>query len=403
VIAPELRPMRAYRWTALAIGCLAQGIFGFCFFPGLASIGPAIGQHFQIDLLKIGFLFSALLLGPVLTLLAWGYAVDRWGDRLAMTIGLLGGGLALLAASFSTAFPAVVVELAAGSMLAATTSVAGSRIVIGWFDARERGLAMGIRQMSALVGGGLAALVMPGFTTAFGIPALFVLLSGTCGIGAVAAAIGIRTPPVATPIAATDRRSLVSDQRMWHLAVGAGVIVLGQNCLVAYAVIFLTDYRHLPLQVSALIFLTAQLGGGVARVVAGNISDRMQLRIKPIRWGAVGASALVAGVAATAPLSPGYVVAILVMAMMVVMIPNGLAYIAGAELAGADRAGAAVGMLLTVFAVAGVAAPILFGFVVTGAGWPGGFLMVAALGLAGWAVLAPLARTEAEPTSPARV
>jgi MFS family permease len=77
----------SYRWFVLTIGIFAQMCVS-AMTAGLPAIGPAIQQHFSISLLQTGALFSALITGSALTLVAWGVLADRWGERLVLGIGL---------------------------------------------------------------------------------------------------------------------------------------------------------------------------------------------------------------------------------------------------------------------------------------------------------------------------
>jgi hypothetical protein len=71
---------------------------------------------------------------------------------------------------------------------------------------------------------------------------------------------------------------------------------------------------------------------------------------------------------------------------------NGLSFAAVAELAGARRSGAAIGLQQTVLSGVGVVAPLVFAATVSRTSWGFAFLAAAAFPLAGWVALAPLRR-----------
>ncbi|PRC52634.1 MFS transporter, partial [Mycobacterium sp. ITM-2017-0098] len=67
---------------------------------------------------------------------------------------------AFAAASADSLFT-VGVFLFLGGMAAASSNTASGRLVVGWFDAGQRGLVMGIRQTAQPLGVGVGALIIP--------------------------------------------------------------------------------------------------------------------------------------------------------------------------------------------------------------------------------------------------
>src|ERR1700719_4254128 len=83
----------ARRWSMLAIA-LSSTMFANVFINGAAFLIPILHQGRGMDLAEAG-LFSAMpSIGIVFTLIAWGYVVDRLGER-----GVLALGSALTAAA----------------------------------------------------------------------------------------------------------------------------------------------------------------------------------------------------------------------------------------------------------------------------------------------------------------
>ena len=90
-----------YRWVVLAVGSAAQGATA-AYFLGLAAVAPDLRAHFGLSLAGVGTLIGVISVGLVATLIAWGGAADRFGERPVMTVGLLGAGAALGAAALVT-------------------------------------------------------------------------------------------------------------------------------------------------------------------------------------------------------------------------------------------------------------------------------------------------------------
>ncbi len=394
-----------YRWLVLVIGVAAQAALA-SFHQGLPAIGPALEQHFHIGLVAAGVLLSSVALGVAATLAVWGIAADRFGERVVLAAGLGGAAVALAAAALAAAalangYPLTLGALVSAGMLGSVANSASGRAVMSWFGARERGLALGIRQMATPLGGGLAALVLPLAATRWGVPAAFWVLAGFCALAAAACAAGLRRSP-ALPHATTGTRGPLRDPRLWRLATGGALIVAGQLSLVGYLVLFLSTHRGLAPVAAAAIFTGCQLAGALARVGAGAWSDRLGERIRPMRWLALlGAGLLAAtGLLVDAPL--GLLVPVIAAATVVNMSTNGLAFTATGELAGMERAATAMGFQNTFLFISGTAAPIAFGAIAALGGWRAGFSFLVVTALAGWLVLTPLIAAERrgwEPTA----
>src|SRR3954451_9895440 len=149
--ATRLRPGSRYRWTVLAVGTGAQAATS-AYFQGLASIAPALRQANGLSLTGLGLLLAAPTAGLVLTLLAWGRASDRFGDRAVMTVGLTGSAGCLAGAALAHGAVTLGLLRVGAGAVGASVNAASGRAVLAWFTSSQRGMAMGIRQTAAPVG-----------------------------------------------------------------------------------------------------------------------------------------------------------------------------------------------------------------------------------------------------------
>ncbi|HEY4418790.1 MAG TPA: MFS transporter, partial [Pseudonocardia sp.] len=69
-----------YRWVVLAVGSVAQAATA-TYFLGLSAVTPALRDHFGLGLAGVGALIGGISVGLVLTLITWGGAADRFGER----------------------------------------------------------------------------------------------------------------------------------------------------------------------------------------------------------------------------------------------------------------------------------------------------------------------------------
>jgi MFS family permease len=182
----------------------------------------------------------------------------------------------------------------------------------------------------------------------------------------------------------------LADARLWRLCVGSGIYVYAQVGVLGFGVLFLHDEHGLSEAEAGLVLAVSQVLAIGFRIGAGRWSDLLGSRVRPLRW--IGL-AVAAGMIATAALAGGPLVLLVVTLALAggfSMAWNGLSFTAAAELAGARRSGAAIGLQQTVLSGIGVAAPVLFAASVSASSWSLAFLAAAVLPLAGWALLRPL-------------
>lgn len=372
-----------YRYVVLAVGTAAQAATA-TYLLGLAAVTPALRAYFGLDLAHVGLLIGAVSVGLVTTLIGWGGATDRYGERGVMTVGLLGAAVAL----GSTAL--VRDPLVAGGLLllagasGASVNAASGRAVLTWFPARRRGTAMAVRQTSVPIGAALAAVALPVISTA-GVPAVFGSLAITCLLAAGVVAVWVREPPdrpARGSVPAAGLREVLADPRLLRLG-GAGLLLVVPQFLGS---VFLVEVLHTGAGVSlalagGLLALT-QVLGAAGRLVNGAWSDRTGSRLGPLRIVAI-AVAIGFGLAALVePGPPTLLVAVLVPAAALAISWNGLVFTAAGELAPPGRAATAMAASNTANYVGAAITPALGGLVAQALGWPAMLAMgaVAAVG-----------------------
>jgi sugar phosphate permease len=380
-------PQRRYRWTVLSAGVVAQAAYAATAL-GLPAIAPAIRSEFDLTLTQTGVVLAASFLGSMPTLLLWGIVADVVGERIVITVGLAASAGALVWAGYASSFATLVLALAVAGGLAAGVNSASGRAVMAWFGAEERGLALGIRQMAVPLGGAVGAVVLPLLERHISLRAAFVGLAAGCLVGAVVAFILIRVEPT------EDHSALarpLRDPRVWLICIGSTFFVTTQLSLLGFFVLFLHDDRGVSTAVAAAALAVTQVLGGISRIALGRWSDRLRMRIVPLRRVGLGIAASVAATTVLLDASAWIVVPALVVAATFGLSWNGLSFAATAETAGPARSGAAIGLQQTFLAAGGLVAPIGFAAVVHNVSWRAAFALAAASPLVGYALLSPLA------------
>ena len=353
-------------------------------------MAPALRDRYHLSLGQTGILLGASLGGSVVTLVPWGMAADRLGERAVLVTGVGACGLALLVAARVSGFWPLLACLLGAGMAGASVQSASGRAVMAWFSQAQRGLALGIRQTAIPIGGFVVSLALPPLVRHEGPHAGFAALGIACLCSTVVAGLVLREGPPEHRAPSRAGPSPFRDRRVWSMAFGSALIVAPQMCLVGFTVVFLHDSRGVTAGAAAAVLATIQLFGIGGRIAAGRWSDVVASRIAPMRSIALATAivTLLAAAAVSAPLA--LLIPLLVVAGTLAMSWNGLAFAAAAEVSGRARSGVAIGLQQSVLNGLGAAYPPLFGAFVAATTWRYGFAAVALLPLAGRRVLRAL-------------
>jgi MFS family permease len=339
----------------LAAGTLAQASFSASSV-GLPALGPALKSHYGLTLGQTGVVLAAIGIGMLFTLLPWGLVADRLDERWVIAAGLTGAATLLFVASRTHGFGTVTAALVGAGALGASVNAASGRAIMAWFPASELGLALGIRQTAIPIGAAIGAGLLPVLASAGGTRVAFVFLGAACLTGAAIAAAFIRTGAPGEPELGDVSRP-VRDPRMWLLGAGTGLYLVAQIGIISFVVLFLHEHRGLSPHRAALVLVAIYVLAVAARIGSGTISDRLGNRLTPLRAIGVALAVLTAGVAAATDAPLALLIPLFVVAGMLSMAWNGLAYAAAAEAAGSARTGAALGFQQTLLGVMVAGAP----------------------------------------------
>lgn len=369
----------ARRWSMLAIG-LAATLCANVFINGVAFLIPTLHRERGLDLAEAGLVSSLPSFGMVVTLIAWGWVVDRLGERFVLAVGsALTAAAAFAAASTSSLF-AVGAFLFLGGMAAAGSNAASGRLVVGWFPPHQRGLVMGIRQTAQPLGVGVGALVMPQLAESRGIAAALLFPAIACVVAAAVSAVGVIDPP-RPPRAEAPTGDLVNPYRgsstLWRIHAASVLLVIPQGVLWTFTLVWLMTDRNWSAASAGAMVTAAQVLGAAGRIAAGRWSDKVGSRLHPVRSIAIGAAIAMGLLALTDSLGSPVSIAVMVVASVITVSDNGLAFTAIAEIAGPFWSGRALGTQNTSQLFATAVAPPAFGALIAAAGFPVAFALCA--------------------------
>jgi len=354
---------RPARWTVLWLATFQQVAVTFVRF-GLPALAPFFRPDLALSLSETGLLLGIFDVGAVLTFYLTGRLTRRFGERAVLAGGaFLTGILSALAAGGQELWQIALLLALAGTGFP-SSHVAGSQAVVDWFPARERGMAMGVRQAGLPIGGFAAAAVLPWLATAAGWRVALAAGGGVCvaaGLAVLAllpASCGLRDEPGTVPLQLPRGRVALAT------LAGNGLIFV-QFCLTGYLPLFLVDAFAWERAAAARMLLLVHLGGTAGRMGWGWLSDRTfgANRVPPllaVTAGGAGVLAALAMLDAGGSLSPGVAAGLALTGGLTILGWNALLSTFVAEMAGPATA-PVLGAMLTSLYVFSTAAPPLFG------------------------------------------
>ena len=368
-----------HRWSMLSIGLFAT-LCANVFINGIAFLIPTLHTEFGLNLAEAGLISAMPKFGMVLTLIPWGYLVDRVGEKFVLWTGSALTAAAALGAALSDSLLVMSGLLLLGGMAAASSNSASGRLVVGWFAPEQRGLAMGIRQTAQPLGVGLGALVIPQLAQSHGLGPAMMFPAAVCAAAAAVCAIGVQDPPrpARSDAPAADLANPYrGSSTLWRIHAVSVLLVVPQALMWTFTLVWLIAERGWSPASAGALVTGAQILGALGRIAAGRWSDRVGSRLQPIRVIAAAAAASMALLALTDALGSGWSVAVMIVASVVTVTDNGLAFTAIAEIAGPFWSGRALGAQNTSQLLATGLTPPLFGAVIGAAGYPAAFLVCA--------------------------
>jgi len=370
-------PAVSARWRLLAILTTSYGAGAFGML-GLSPLSPSLVDGFGLTRFQVAFIIPSIYLAGLLFSLPGGRIADRLGVRPALLGGLAIGALGLLAAALAPSFPAFLLCLFTAGAGWSVVNPALGKAIIDVFPVRERGIAMGVKQMGLTVGGFISALALPAVAAALG----WRHAIGACAV-IVALPVALGWRPLAafraggqSAGASIDRGADEAGSSWWWARRPALVIffasgfVLGmvQGAVLSYLPLFTIQALGFDKIGAGLLVAASQAGGAVSRLALGAASDRW-FAGRRSRWlaftGALGASifGVYAGWPAAAPVAAG----LLAFAAGVGAYGwVGIFFVISAEAGGARQAGLLSGVAFASIVLGLLVGPPVFGLLLEG-------------------------------------
>ncbi|WP_266080878.1 MFS transporter [Haladaptatus caseinilyticus] len=364
----SLRTAKSWRSVATVAGW--QTAASLCYYTVFAATG-FLRDAFSLSESLVGVFLTATLLGYTVMLFPSGAAVDGFGEKRMMSVGLVALAVAAIGVSIA---PSYGLLLGAGGILGvaySTAMPASNRAIVASSPDGREGLAMGLKQVGVTAGSGAASLVITGIAAIAAWQIGFwvvAALAGGYALGFIALYDGSR----GSGEFSLPNVSHFGTNRAYILLVASGLFV-GASIfsMLGYTVLYVQDAVNASAAAGGLVLAVTQVTGSVGRIGAGNLADRL--------GGAKGAATVALGqLLLSVILFIGLAVGDWSLPVVVLLFTGlglsihgstGVFYSCLSELVDADDIGGATAGGQTAINTGGLVAPPLFGLLVETSGY----------------------------------
>jgi len=380
------RQVAAVAWWQVAASLCYYGVF---------AATPLLSDHFGLTRFTVGVLVTTLTVGYTLALFPSGALVDALGEKPVMVGGLLALGGGAIGVSLAPDRPLLFVAAVVLGLAYATAMPATNRAVVANTTPDDRGFAMGVKQVGVTAGSGLAAVLVVSVGPALGAwNTGFWLVAGVAIASTALFVVAYTGERGHGRTELPDVRRLLDIPGYPRLAVTGFLLGASIFTTVGYLTLYLTD-TGTAAALAGLAFAGMQVTGGVGRVVAGAIADRIPGDAAAANARVLAGQTLLGALALAAlATNPGTATTLVLVGIigLTVLGYTGLYYSVMTALVPEDAVGTATAGGQTALNAGALVAPPAFGYLATHASYEASWLVLAVITATGALVGGSIAR-----------
>ncbi len=201
-----------YRWVVLAVFMLINLTIQMLWI-SYAPIADQAAQHYGVTSTQIGYFAISFMLVYVFLSFPASWVIDRYGFRIAVSIGaILMGVFGLLRGVAGTSYALVLVGSIGIAIGQPFLLNAWTKVPANWFSINERATAVGLVTLANLVGTAIGQVLTPILTNRLPIPTVQILYGSIAAFAAVLFIVLSRERPATPPCPpGMEVRSLMLD------------------------------------------------------------------------------------------------------------------------------------------------------------------------------------------------
>ncbi len=371
--------------SAVTVWHIAASICYYAIYAGT----PLFRNAFDLSGVRIGFIITALSLGYAASLLPFGIATDRFGERRTLTLGLLGLSTGVFAVTVAPSYWLLLVAAFFIGTMYGSATPGTNKAIFDAIDESRQHRAIGIKQVGPTVGSAVGAVIVTSLAGIFFWQFGF-LVAAAIGVAVAALFVVLYRNAEQTQATVPDFRGLLSNRPYVVVILAGFSIGAAFYTATGYTVLFVEESIGAAVATGGLVLASLQVASSAGRIGAGTLADLLPGKPRTRTGGILVAQAVGGGVLFfLLPLTNTVLVAGLVFAGIGVCILGspGIYYSCISTLVSEEEMGAASAMGQLSMTLSGTVAPPVFGYLVDVSGYLAAWGFLGVLSLVAGALL----------------
>ena len=268
-----------YKWIILLVATLSQTAATFVTY-GMGPVASFYQIEWGLSSFQTGLIVSAVNIGPIFSMLVFGYFMDKKGEKQLIGWGSILLGLSSLLLIPVHHYTTLLLVLIVVGIWYGSAQTGGSSAIVKWFPDKHRGLAIGIRQTGIPIGGALASSIL---TYLYQQHIHLTSVHITQGLVAIAGGLLFlllyqepkqRVTVAANPVTFKEKVHAIKNNRALYPIYFVGIVMMSlQMVIIAHLMSYLHQEGGYSLTEAGKYLSIILLGGMVGRIVLAWISD----------------------------------------------------------------------------------------------------------------------------------
>ncbi|MGE7945678.1 MFS transporter [Lysinibacillus sp. NPDC093688] len=268
-----------YKWVIVLVATLSQTAATFVTY-GMGPIATFYQIEWNLSSLQTGFIVSAVNIGPIFSMILFGYLMDKRGEKQIIGWGSVLLGLAALLLMLVNNYVVLLFLLLIVGVWYGSAQTGGSTAIVKWFPDKHRGLAIGIRQTGIPIGGALASVILTYMYYHYGLTSVHLVQGFVAIAGGLLFLLIYQEPKERVTVAATSvtfkekLMAIKNNKSLYPIYIVGIVMMTLQMILVAHFMSYLHQEGGYSLTEAGQYLSLVLIGGMIGRVAIAWISDQ---------------------------------------------------------------------------------------------------------------------------------
>ncbi|WP_323649607.1 MFS transporter [Lysinibacillus xylanilyticus] len=268
-----------YKWVIVLVATLSQTAATFVTY-GMGPIATFYQIEWNLSSVQTGFIVSAVNIGPIFSMILFGYLMDKRGEKQITGWGSILLGLATLLLMLVNNYVVLLFLLLIVGVWYGSAQTGGSTAIVKWFPDKHRGLAIGIRQTGIPIGGALASVILTYMYYHYSLTSVHLVQGFVAIAGGLLFLLIYQEPKESVAVAATSvtfkekLMAIKNNKGLYPIYIVGIVMMTLQMILVAHFMSYLHQEGGYSLTEAGQYLSLVLIGGMIGRVAIAWISDQ---------------------------------------------------------------------------------------------------------------------------------